>query len=594
LLILYFFSDMTKYFTTSWLRAGLVLVGLLLSGTAALAQNIGIGTTTPTQALDVNGNLRVRGLSTGNGRLLTVLPDGTLSAGERLGALSGLGASSQLLPSPVVSSIPLGNNTGYADVAANGRYFYLLGNNEVRVYDMATPTQPTLAGQPTAVVPKRGKRLAVANGYAYVSNLTDTLDVYQLTTPATFALRRTIINRPAGATGTYFLDMVVSGNYLYFVGYFPGLGRATDPAKLLTYDLTDPANPQLLNILDVPNSQGVNRSVHLAADERTNALYAHIGNYPYTLFQMAAPGNPTALLTTGPSSAISPRNLQQMSILSGTLYQINVDAQQMHILDVSGVPAAPQDLITIPIPAPYRVYDMDFIGRYAYLLGRSSGGYTLLAATIAAPSVLSFDPSGSISTQSPVLPSNADNLGNHTALQNLDLATYQLVGNGGSSGISIASNGNVGIGTTTPVGALDVNGDARATSLTASTSVRAATLVATTSVRTPAVFTSATGSHNMLVLAYGSIGSAGNTFGTTDNYTVAHTAGTNTYRISFNATSGLAGTSLSAAVVNLTVYGTGAGFATYTTTVPGAIDVTTTNANGQAAERGFAFTMYLP
>jgi len=39
-----------------------------------------------------------------------------------------------------------------------------------------------------------------------------------------------------------------------------------------------------------------------------------------------------------------------------------------------------------------------------------------------------------------------DQLGLHTATQDLDLDTFQLVGNGGSSGISILSNGNVGVG----------------------------------------------------------------------------------------------------------------------------------------------------
>jgi len=45
---------------------------------------------------------------------------------------------------------------------------------------------------------------------------------------------------------------------------------------------------------------------------------------------------------------------------------------------------------------------------------------------------------------------SADDLGNHTATQNIDLSAYELVGNGGSSGIAIDSSGNVGIGTTAP------------------------------------------------------------------------------------------------------------------------------------------------
>jgi len=48
------------------------------------------------------------------------------------------------------------------------------------------------------------------------------------------------------------------------------------------------------------------------------------------------------------------------------------------------------------------------------------------------------------------LASAPDNLGNHTASQNLDLGANQLVGNGGSSGLAVSSSGNVGIGTTSP------------------------------------------------------------------------------------------------------------------------------------------------
>ena len=58
----------------------------------------------------------------------------------------------------------------------------------------------------------------------------------------------------------------------------------------------------------------------------------------------------------------------------------------------------------------------------------------------------------------------ADNLGSHTATQNLDLAGNQLVGNGGSTGLSIGSTGNVGLGTTAAQPAtqrLDVRGNVR-------------------------------------------------------------------------------------------------------------------------------------
>jgi hypothetical protein len=53
--------------------------------------------------------------------------------------------------------------------------------------------------------------------------------------------------------------------------------------------------------------------------------------------------------------------------------------------------------------------------------------------------------------------SAADNLGNHTATQNLQLGANQLVGNGGTQGLSIGSGGQVGVGTSSPTARLQVN-----------------------------------------------------------------------------------------------------------------------------------------
>ena len=54
---------------------------------------------------------------------------------------------------------------------------------------------------------------------------------------------------------------------------------------------------------------------------------------------------------------------------------------------------------------------------------------------------------------------SADNLGNHTATQNINLSSNWLSGNGGNAGIRIDTSGNVGINKATPTVPLDVVGD---------------------------------------------------------------------------------------------------------------------------------------
>lgn len=60
------------------------------------------------------------------------------------------------------------------------------------------------------------------------------------------------------------------------------------------------------------------------------------------------------------------------------------------------------------------------------------------------------------------IPSSADNLGNHTATQNLVLGSYYLSGDGGDEGVYVAADGKVGIGTAAPSEALEINGNIKA------------------------------------------------------------------------------------------------------------------------------------
>ena len=69
--------------------------------------------------------------------------------------------------------------------------------------------------------------------------------------------------------------------------------------------------------------------------------------------------------------------------------------------------------------------------------------------------VLTVDNNGNVGASAAV---GADNLGNHTATQNLNLGTNLLTGNGGTGGLALDNAGQAGLGTPTPGARLDVRG----------------------------------------------------------------------------------------------------------------------------------------
>jgi hypothetical protein len=137
--------------------------------------------------------------------------------------------------------------------------------------------------------------------------------------------------------------------------------------------------------------------------------------------------------------------------------------------------------------------------------------------------------------------------------------------------LTVRNDGRVGIGTATPAHALDVDGTVQAKD---------------------GVVSPATGSHNLLPVAYGTVGSAGTLYGSTDNFTILN-VGTGHYRISLLPGSGLNTADLTSATFIATLYGSAPGLLTFTAGT-GAFDVYTFSAGGNAADRGFTFSVLQP
>ncbi len=77
--------------------------------------------------------------------------------------------------------------------------------------------------------------------------------------------------------------------------------------------------------------------------------------------------------------------------------------------------------------------------------------------TLAAGSNVNISESGNTITISATGGSSGDNLGNHTATQNIKLNGHWLSGDGGNEGVYVKNNGYVGVGTSSPSAALHVN-----------------------------------------------------------------------------------------------------------------------------------------
>jgi len=100
------------------------------------------------------------------------------------------------------------------------------------------------------------------------------------------------------------------------------------------------------------------------------------------------------------------------------------------------------------------------------------------------------------------------------------------------------------------------------------------------------------GTHSLVAAAYGTVGSSGTIFGSTDNFTVART-GTGSYRVSFPAGSELNTANLGTAAVTATLFGATPGLVSYGAGT-GYVDVFTFNSSGAAADRGFSFSVFVP
>ncbi len=270
------------------LLLGSLLLAALLGGPAQ-AQKVGIGTTAPTQLLDINGNLRVRGLAgSGPTRLLSAAADGTLQAQPPL-----LGATLAPATAPVsLGTVPTGNAPAALALNPAGTRAYVLNSadNTLQVYDLSGGALPVSLGtvgtspSPTALV------LNAAGTRAYVinNNQTGKLDVFDSSGAGLPASLGTV-STSSYATG---LALNAAGTRAY-------VGANT--SFVLAYDLSGAGLPTLLGNAAVSATPRA-LAAHPLADRlyvatSANALqaYSTSASVPASLGTVAAGQNPAAV-----------------------------------------------------------------------------------------------------------------------------------------------------------------------------------------------------------------------------------------------------------------------------------------------------------
>ncbi|MBK9077593.1 MAG: hypothetical protein IPL77_21960 [Flavobacteriales bacterium] len=221
---------------------GWSLNGPMLSNTNA--GNVGIGTTSPSAKLDVEGSFQLKDGSQGAQRILTSDADGNaswsnLSAESIFGSGNVPGGDISCLQ--LIYSLAL-DHTPYT-VAVSDDKAYVINHalDRMEVIDVSNPTDPNLIGH--VGVGTNTFLPSISGEYAYlVDYFNHDLKVVDISDPANPTTVATTM------TSTYPFDIEVSGNYAYVVG--------NSPTTLQVFDISNPVVPFLLGSVAVTSDNG--------------------------------------------------------------------------------------------------------------------------------------------------------------------------------------------------------------------------------------------------------------------------------------------------------------------------------------------------
>jgi len=326
-------------------------------------RRVGIGTSTPSQDLDVEGTFQLKDGTQADKRILTSDGDGNASW-QDFSAESLLGVGN--VPPTGLSCLGIAGSLGIGPypqaMTVLGDYAYVVDRttDDLKVIDISDLSNPMLTGslglgpEPTSV--------AVSGGYAYVVDLgSDDLKVIDVSIPSNPVL----IGSPSIGPGSWSIS--VSGDHLYVVDI--------DLDALVVIDISDPASPVSVGSLGIGSN---------ATSIAVSGMYAYVVDSGSDDLKVIDISNPASPVLSG-SLAIGTAPWK-LAVSGNYAYVVDYESIDLKVIDISD-PASPAFSGSLSIGTT--TWDLFVSGNYAYVVDSNSDDLRVIDISDPASPVLS-------------------------------------------------------------------------------------------------------------------------------------------------------------------------------------------------------------
>jgi hypothetical protein len=324
---------------------------------------VGFNTTSPSSALDVNGQIRIRGGAPSNGKVLTSDANGT--ATWQMPTLTGIPGNGIINYLPKYT--PNGNTIGNSQLFDNGTnvgigtvapLVKLDVEGSIRIANGTQWNERVLTCDSNGVGSWKNLSAKAIFGDNYVPELD-------------YSCRSIISTTPTGGGLTYELPIVAIKDSYAFVAW-AGIDM------LITYDISNPASPVAIDTLGYWNANTFDVTALVVKDNLLFML-SSTGN-KMTILNIYNPHDPYQIsnINTGAFSFST-----DLKLVGNYAYVVNHDDDNIMIFDVSN-PYTPMLVNTVVTGGgPYRVTIDDSL---AYVISRNNSSHGIRFYNITSPS----------------------------------------------------------------------------------------------------------------------------------------------------------------------------------------------------------------